>query len=278
MKKILIFLIAGFLLVGCDAFLGGDSTDDDSPIEDEEVEDDTVLDDEEVDETDDTEEPMVDEHVMTDLIVLVNTLNVRESPTTSSDVVTQVHLNEMYTILDESKDASQRMWYKVDVDGEVGWIAGWYIADAHLYIDELRLGYLGTMEVSDVSIGQTITSMKEELGEPDSTEIFSGALYYVYDDVTYFSNSSELDKGNIVRVSYLGSLYVYDIRLGMTIDRITGILGEYSSFEDFREDTSSELYSGSYLYIYDLGNYKLTLRFEEPDGTLLAIILDENKE
>ncbi|MBS4536834.1 SH3 domain-containing protein, partial [Clostridium sp. D2Q-11] len=60
------------------------------------------------------------------LKVTTDTLNVRENATTNSNVVDQVSLGQVYTVLDESKG-----WYLIQTSNATGWVHGGYVRTSY---------------------------------------------------------------------------------------------------------------------------------------------------
>src|SRR5699024_3277778 len=56
--------------------------------------------------------------------VTANELNVREKPTRNSNKVTKIKKGSRYTVLAESNG-----WYKINVNGKIGWINGEYVKE-----------------------------------------------------------------------------------------------------------------------------------------------------
>jgi uncharacterized protein YgiM (DUF1202 family) len=260
MKKLIISFFALFLLVSCNQVF--DNVD---PLE-EEVEEEVIE-----EEREELEEEVVETE--SKIVVLVNTLNVRESNNTNSDVVGQVHLEEVYVVLDELVDTESRVWYKVQLGDDMGWVAGWYTADESTYNPKLRLAYLGGLDISDVFLGTSIEAMKEKIGEPDSVEYFTGSLYYSYGRLTFFSLDSELNQGDVKIISYTGDKEVFGIKIGMTIDQVVAKLGDYDIESDLTDELDDEWYGGSFVYTYQVGKRSFKLRVNQ-EGILEAIILE----
>jgi len=88
-------------------------------------------------------------------IATVNTaaLNVRQGPSTNDSIVTQIHNNETYKVLDQSNG-----WYKIDINGTEGWASGNYlnISDS---IDSETLQFLSLSSPS----GITVSDLNKEL-------------------------------------------------------------------------------------------------------------------
>src|SRR5699024_8541708 len=59
-----------------------------------------------------------------DVEVTANELNVREKPTRNSNRVTKIKKGSRYTVLAESNG-----WYKINVNGKIGWINGEYVKE-----------------------------------------------------------------------------------------------------------------------------------------------------
>ncbi|WP_169726449.1 SH3 domain-containing protein [Desulfotruncus alcoholivorax] len=58
----------------------------------------------------------------TRLTVTGSDVNVRSGPDTGSAIVTKVHQNEQYNVVDKRGD-----WFKINANGVNGWIAGWLV-------------------------------------------------------------------------------------------------------------------------------------------------------
>lgn len=54
-------------------------------------------------------------------------LNVREEAELGTPILTKIHLNEIYVILDEREDSKGLIWYRLEVPGDIiGWVSSDY--------------------------------------------------------------------------------------------------------------------------------------------------------
>ncbi|WP_147525012.1 SH3 domain-containing protein, partial [Anaerosalibacter massiliensis] len=100
--------------------------------------------------------------------VTADILNVRERPSTTSTVITQVKKGSKYTVLAKSND-----WYKINANGKTGWISGNYIiATSNIrYINSVQV----MVDVLNVREKPTIESSR-------ISQVKNGDVYIVLDE------------------------------------------------------------------------------------------------
>jgi uncharacterized protein YraI len=93
--------------------------------------------------------------------VTAATLNVREAPSTRSDVMTRIRRGETYAIVGRNADSS---WWQVNVNGTIGWVFGRFvntantasvpITDASFVAAPPSTGIIGTVNTTAIVRGQ----------------------------------------------------------------------------------------------------------------------------
>jgi len=151
----------------------------------------------------------------------------------------------------------------------------------------LELARQGRVDGIEFGIGDKTKDIVEKWGKPDRKEWFLGGLYYRYDDknVVFFTNEgsvgqdgNEIVNGDVVDIGIFGEdREVYNVRLGMTIEEITAILGEptYTMTPEYNED--SELFYG-WTYKYDVGEYIVYFQADTEDSPVDILYLMTNRE
>lgn len=111
MKKI-ILILSLFLLVGCQ--------NTPEPI----VENQDLVEDQVVESVETVAEEVVDQSFRA--MVVVEVLNLRQSPSVESEKLGEVYLDSVYQVI-EFETINEETWYKISVgDNHEGWMAGWY--------------------------------------------------------------------------------------------------------------------------------------------------------
>ncbi|MCX7921921.1 MAG: SH3 domain-containing protein [Clostridia bacterium] len=91
-------------------------------------------------------------------------LNLRESPDTSSKVLTKLSKNTQVTIISDSNG-----WYKVSYDGKTGWISGQYVTVK--VVKEPEYGVITGDDVNVRDNPSTSSDVKAQLSEDTKVEI-----------------------------------------------------------------------------------------------------------
>lgn len=109
------------------------------------------------------------------LRVNYSVLNVRENPTTSSNIVTTVSDLTVHSYYDEARDSSGNIWYKI----EKGWVHGSYVDIGPQKVTDLSLilsslNYTGgPVEISATAFGSNRVLYKFSIKEGSTYEVLS---------------------------------------------------------------------------------------------------------
>ncbi len=157
MKKLILCTCFILLLVtGCQ------STE--SNVEVGKIEKSNEINDMEVENSTNKEDTLIDdESIEIDLghtKVIEDVLNVREHATTESTIIGKVFKNGVYQILSEetiSNNDKEEVWYKISINDNVGWIAGWFcevtdddLSDYNTRMDNLEIGIQSSYSQGDI--------------------------------------------------------------------------------------------------------------------------------
>jgi len=104
-----------------------------------------------------------------------STLNVREKPTTSSDIVTSVHDGQVFLVKDEAEakectdSGTEGIWYRIESNNEKGWVCGEFVTQTISSIPGDMYQFLDLSTTSGVS-KEDLGEIVEDKGTLDGTE------------------------------------------------------------------------------------------------------------
>lgn len=196
----------------------------------------------------------------------VENLNVRQSASRTSEVVGQVHRDEVYQVLNEVF-IDEELWYEI----EKGWIAGWLTIDSKDSLEDYFYLY-DHMDIRNI-IG---LSKNEDLGELICIEVRQGTVNFWFQHKEGFIQSEVLDSSfrvaeslilrtekeeQIIETSSSASL------VERSHDGLYGIIdlnGKVLVFDVVHnmiaiEDSSLDYYDDIYQTDYHTGKYNLSL-------------------
>ncbi|MGL5066627.1 MAG: SH3 domain-containing protein [Sarcina sp.] len=164
---------------------------------------------------------------------LINTtfLHLRDSATTNSNILETIYNNDKITVL--SKDGA---WYKVNVNGNIGYVYGYYLNVDYNHTANTNIGDNTTNPSSNIVVGQVINSSYLHV------RAGAGTNFSILEDI-YRGNKVEVMKklGNWYEIKVNGKIgYVYDYYLEI----VSGSLSDNSSNNDDSNNSTTNIEHG----------------------------------
>lgn len=258
MKKLLIILMC-MMLIGCET--NETPTENESQQGHSTITNETVINDEDILTEDDTKEETESEPIVREVIVGVDTLNVRDKVGADSTIITQVNRGDVLVVTGETHDVNNNMWLKVSVEEEIGYIAAWFTIeeaeDRTKRVYNLNYELLGiidgrdlygfeAIDVYDYSDGQLCSGFKVTYNEEEAF-VFTKQVYnntitdvgetiqFIYNNELQFLESKDMkriefeDKGNdFLLVTMIDEKFVPQITYIVGEEQTTVVNSAYS--------------------------------------------------
>ncbi|MBI9011482.1 MAG: SH3 domain-containing protein [Clostridiales bacterium] len=113
----------------------------------------------------------VTETILSRVKVMVDVLNLRETPTVSSEKIGEVYLSSVYEVI-ESLTVNDEVWYKISAGDHFGWIASWFCEETFLEAYEVvKLNESGLILDNYYEIGSSVI-LEDHIQTQYSYEIF----------------------------------------------------------------------------------------------------------
>ncbi|MBS4538836.1 SH3 domain-containing protein, partial [Clostridium sp. D2Q-11] len=180
------------------------------------------------------------EPALSDIKITTSVLNVRENPTTSSDIVDQVLEGQVYTALDQSNG-----WYKIKTSKTYGWVHGGYVTKVYS-VTKGSVKNLSALEITTdvLNVRSQPSTSGTQLTQVKNGEIFiiqgesngwykinsSGIVGWVHGGYTKMTNQAPQEMYQFLLLSGNSGLSSYELN---NILEGRGILnGEGQAFVD----------------------------------------------
>ncbi|SCG82765.1 hypothetical protein DW1_1192 [Proteiniborus sp. DW1] len=144
----------------------------------------------------------------------------------------------------------------------------------------LELARQGKVDGIEFNINTSTDEVIEKWGLPDVYDYFMGGLYFSYDDrnIIFFTDAvlsnDEIMPGNIKCIGVLEeNKELYNVRVGMTFEEIIAILGEPTYLNTAEQNEESELLSGNWTIVYDVGEYDIEFVSSTENGPVDIVYL-----
>lgn len=146
------------------------------------------------------------------------------------------------------------------------------------YISQLKFAYEGRMDKTKPIIGKNV---EQYLDDNFDSYYFLGGLAHDNGEIQLLTNGYlDYDDNSPVYgdVIVIVKKEAYDIKMGMTMDKVKNGLGEPDEIVDYSlEYDESELYGSHTIFEYETGEYVVVIVFDSLDKTVIAVHLNGSK-
>ncbi len=279
MKKLLVILTLMLLIVnGCSAE-PIDTAKESESEQDQDTQEQGTTEDKELTETIDAEpEEAIDVYAVEagmKVVVQASKLNVRDSAGLSGNVIATAVQDTVLTVDQIMITEAGFPWYKTNVDGTRGWIAGWFCIGEDDLNNGVGKGLLlsafdGHLDGMSVTVDDHKDDVIGEFGTAYTEEYFMGGTYLGYENIGFSLYGQGVEGkavGDIADIFYTGSQKMFGIQVGDSIEKVKETLG-YPNREVIYEDFAGEgLYSdGALLMAYYTGSYQVVLNADDKES------------